>query len=96
MYSILFQSINPFLHFRLFCAHFVTVDAEALGDICTWECILHVLYPGGQSRTVVSGEGNDGLTLQVVSMLLEDLSIPVNRGSGVSQRGKYPWLKPAP
>jgi hypothetical protein len=29
-------------------------------------------------------------------VFLEDLSIPVNRGSGVSQRGKYPWLKPAP
>ena len=101
-YQILHSSLfilhflKPLLDLFLFRTHFVTVNAEAFQHICTRECFLHILYTVGQSRTFVSGERNDGLTLQVVSMLLEDLSIPVNRGSGVSQRGKYPWLKPAP
>ena len=90
------EASYPLLDLILFRTHFVTIDAEALGDICPRECFLHILYAVSQSRAFVSGEGNDGLTLQVVSMLLEDLSIPVNRGSGISQRGKYPWLKPAP
>ena len=50
----------------------MTIDAEALCNICTREGILHILYTVGQSAAFVSGERNNGLTLQVVSVLLEE------------------------
>ena len=92
----MFNVFKPLLDHFLFRTHFVTVDAEALCNICTREGFLYILHTVGQSRTFVGGERDDSLVLQVINMLLEDLSIPVNRGSGISQRGKYPWLKLAP
>ena len=74
----------------------MAVDAETLRDVSIREGFLYIFHATGQSAALVSSEGDNSLALQVVRMLLEDLRIPVNRGSGVSQRGKYPWLKPAP
>ena len=51
------------------------------------------------------GERNHSLSLEVVCLhegvdnsraSVPPLSIPVKRGNGLSQRGRYPWLRPAP
>ena len=65
MYSILLQSINPFLNLCFLRANLVAVDAEAFGDIGTGECLLQVADAGGEAAALVGGEGNDGLAVEV-------------------------------
>ena len=60
----------------------MSIDAEALYDICTSESRFHVLHAIGQAWALVSSERDDGLALQVASMFLEE-------GEHVSGR-KYP------
>ena len=50
----------------------MTIDAEALCDVGSWEGCLHILYAVGQTRALVGSEWDDRLTLQVVSVLLEE------------------------
>ena len=72
MYSILFQSINPFFNFRFLRTHLMTIDAEAFLHIGAREGCFHVFHAIGQSAALMGGKGNDGLALQVVRVLLEE------------------------
>ena len=78
---------------------FLPVDI-GIGGFQVFAGFLDVTAAGG-------GEGDDGLAFEIVGLHegvddgrsgVPPLSIPVNRGSGVSRRGiyLYPWLRPAP